>query len=46
MPEKVPAFLTDIKKRNFGDYEGRVVCVDYAMTIPNPSTRMKAVDWR
>ena len=23
-----------------------VVCVDYAMMIPNPSTRMKAVDWR
>ena len=47
LPEKVPAFLTDIKKRNFGYFEGRVVCVDYAMTIPNPSTRMKEIkEWR
>ena len=47
LPDKIPSFLTDVKRANFGYYEGRVVCVDYAMTIPNPSTRMKEVkDWR
>ena len=46
LPDKIPSFLTDVKRANFGYYEGRVVCVDYAMTIPNPSTRMKKVkDW-
>ena len=44
-PEEVPSFLTDIKCNNFGYYEGRIVCVDYAMTIPNPSTRLKKVEW-
>lgn len=45
-PEEIPSFLTDIKRNNFGYYEGRIVCVDYAMTIPNPSTRLKRVEWR
>ena len=27
-------------------HAGRLVCLDYAMTIPNPSTKLKKVDWR
>jgi len=37
LPEKLPAFLTDHKRGNFGLYQGRLVCVDYAMTTLNPS---------
>lgn len=46
LPEKLPAFLTDVKRSNFGVLDGRIVCVDYAMTIPSPSLRLKAADWR
>lgn len=45
LPEQVPAFLSDLKPENFGMLDGRLVCLDYAMTIPNPSTRLKKVDW-
>lgn len=45
MPDKLPAFLTDLKRENFGFVNGVLVCVDYAMTIPNPSTRYKTVFW-
>jgi hypothetical protein len=30
-PAKVPKFLTDIKKDNFGLYQGKVVCHDYGL---------------
>ena len=46
LPAQLPAFLGDVKANNFGMLDGRLVCVDYAMTIPNPSTRLKKVDWR
>jgi len=46
LPEQVPAFLSDLKPENFGMLDGRLVCLDYALTIPNPSTRLKKVDWR
>ena len=45
LPKQVPAFLSDLKPENFGMLDGRLVCLDYAMTIPNPSTRLKKVDW-
>jgi len=45
MPEKLPAFLTDIKLDNFGILDGNLVCVDYAFTIQNVSTTMKKVTW-
>lgn len=45
LPEKLPAFLSDVKIENFGLLDGRVVCMDYAMTIPNPSTVLKKVHW-
>jgi len=43
-PDSFPSFLTDIKLSNFGLLDGRVVCMDYAMTISNPSVKMKKVD--
>lgn len=45
LPDKLPSFLTDVKRENFGWLDGRLVCVDYAMTIPNPSTRLRKADW-
>jgi len=45
MPNKMPSFLTDLKRENFGFINGVLVCVDYAMTIPNPSTRYRTVHW-
>lgn len=45
LPDKLPAFLTDVKKDNYGLLDGRLVCFDYALSIPNPSTRLKKVDW-
>lgn len=45
MPEKVPAFLSDLKAENFGRINGKLVCIDYAMTIPTPSLRLKKAHW-
>lgn len=44
-PDKLPAFLTDVKPDNFGWLNDRIVCVDYAMTIPAPSVRLRKADW-
>lgn len=45
VPDKLPAFLTDIKRENFGLLDGRLVCVDYASLIPNYSLRQTKVFW-
>lgn len=45
LPKQLPSFLTDLKPSNFGLLDGRIVCVDYASTIPNPSTRLRNVVW-
>lgn len=45
LPDKIPAFLTDIKRENFGWLGGKMVCHDYAMTIPNPSVRLRKAHW-
>jgi len=45
LPDKMPSFLTDLKVSNFGWLDGRLVCLDYAMTIPNPSARLRKADW-
>lgn len=45
LPAEMPSFLTDFKRENFGWYEGRLVCIDYATTIPNPNKRLKKVVW-
>lgn len=45
LPDKMPSFLTDFKRDNFGLLDGQLVCVDYAMTIPAPSIRLKRAHW-
>lgn len=45
LPTKVPAFLTDLKLANFGMFEGRLVCLDYALTIRNASARPRKAEW-
>lgn len=45
LPDKLPAFLADLKPENFGWLDGNLVCVDYAWTVPNPSTRVKKIEW-
>lgn len=46
LPDKIPSFLTDLKLSNFGWLDGRLVCVDYAITLPNPNIRLRKADWR
>lgn len=45
LPTTLPAFLSDVKRDNFGMLDGRIVCADYAMTIPSPSLRLKKAEW-
>lgn len=45
MPEKVPAFLSDLKRENFGILDGRLVCVDYAINLSEPPMRQKKANW-
>lgn len=45
LPDRLPAFLTDIKRGNFGLLGGNIVCVDYAMVLQNPSVRKRKVVW-
>lgn len=45
VPERLPAFLTDTKRANFGLYEGRVVACDYSFLISTISTKLKKADW-
>lgn len=45
LPEKMPSFLTDFKRENFGWLGGNLVCLDYATAIPNPNIRLKKAHW-
>lgn len=45
LPKKLPYFLTDIKRENFGTIDGRVVCHDYSTIIVTIKTQMKNADW-
>lgn len=45
LPEKIPAFFTDLKPQNFGWLGERFVCLDYATTLDNPNVRLKTADW-
>jgi len=45
LPDKLPAFLTDVKKNNFGVLDGRIVCVDYAMYNVKPSMKLVKAQW-
>jgi hypothetical protein len=45
LPDQLPAFLSDIKRENFGWIDGRLVCVDYGLWFESPSLRMRKVSW-
>lgn len=51
LPEKIPAFLTDLKLSNWGRLpDGRVVCHDYASAFPHviqreATMKMKKAKW-
>lgn len=43
--DKLPSFLTDVKRDNFGLLDGRIVAFDYALNISSPSARLKKANW-
>lgn len=45
LPDKIPAFLTDVKRENFGWIDGQLVCIDYAYHITRLNMNMKAAKW-
>ena len=45
LPDKLPTFLTDIKRENFGWLDKKLVCVDYGYVITTPSIRMRKATW-
>jgi hypothetical protein len=46
LPKKLPAFLCDRKFSNYGwTKAGKLVCLDYAYTVENPSLRLTKADW-
>ena len=44
-PKTVPAFLTDLKRKNFGMLNGKLVAHDYGWCRLKPSTRRRKADW-
>lgn len=44
-PEYLPAFLTDRKLENFGIYEDRIVCHDYASIISSITNKKNKANW-
>lgn len=46
-PALVPAFFTDLKRKNFGVYKGRFVCHDYGVTLWEGgfTKRMRKAGW-
>lgn len=45
LPAKLPAFLNDVKRENYGWLDGKLVCFDYAMWKATPSLIPKKADW-
>lgn len=45
LPKKIPAFLTDIKRENFGIIDERLVCLDYTSLISTPDTKLQPANW-
>lgn len=49
LPKRLPEFLCDLKKENFGMLDGRVVCHDYGTvhsSIRHASRKMVKAVWR
>lgn len=45
LPDKVPFFLTDLKRSNYGKIGNQLVCHDYGNLIPELSSKMKKAEW-
>lgn len=48
LPKEIPVFFTDVAPRNFGIYEGRVVCRDYGLNLlmeRGMTNRLKTAEW-
>lgn len=48
LPDKVPAFFTDLKVENWGLYEGRPVCLDYGchlMLEHGMTSKLRTARW-
>ncbi len=45
LPFLMPSWMTDIKRDNFGRIDGKLVCIDYAYTLPNPNIKLKKANW-
>lgn len=49
LPERIPAFFTDVKAENWGLFEGRPVCLDYGyhlMLERGMTKAMRKANWR
>ncbi len=44
-PAKMPKFLTDMKRSNYGLYKGRLVCHDYGLICLTVTTATRKADW-
>lgn len=47
-PEKMPVFLGDFKRTNYGSYKGHIVCHDYGTNLLfeyGMSKRLRKVNW-
>lgn len=44
-PNTVPEFLTDLKRRNFGMLDGKLVAHDYGLYNVNTPTKRKKASW-
>ncbi len=45
-PDRMPSFLSDTKRSNYGRFRGRIVCHDYGMVVANASTTLRKIGWR
>lgn len=46
LPDRMPQWLTDTKRSNYGRFRGRIVCHDYGMVVAGASPIMRKVIWR
>ncbi len=44
-PAKMPGFLTDMKRSNYGLYKGRLVCHDYGLVVSSARLTMRKAHW-
>ena len=45
VPERIPSFLNDVKRTNFGLFEGRLVTHDYSSHIEAVNMRLRKANW-